>query len=95
MIEVAMAQDHGFCRRKIDTQFVGIMEEAVRGEPGIEKDRVLLLSGEDPDKAGEAVLCEEQTARIERQSTVNRSRRRYKDVKVVVDEDGHVHPVCR
>lgn len=90
-----MAQDHGFCRGQVEAHLAGVMEEAVLRKPGIEQDRVLLLPGKDPDKAGEAMLCKEQAARVNRQSTINGRCRRYKDIDIVVDEDGHFHPVCR
>ena len=47
------------------------MEEAVPGEAGIKKDRVLIFPGEDPDKTGEAVFGKKRADRVERQPVVH------------------------
>jgi hypothetical protein len=93
MIEVPVTQDHGFDGGKVDAQLPGVPGHALTGEAGVEQDRVLLFPGKDPDKAGEPVLGKDMAAGIKREPAVHGSRGRYKDIDVVVDKDGHFHPV--
>jgi hypothetical protein len=71
------------------------MEKAVPGKTGIEEDRMLRSPGENPDEAGEAVLGKERVARVEWQPVVHGGYRRYKDIDIIVDQDGHFDPVGR
>jgi len=93
VIEMPVTQDNRFDVPEVTVKVPGIMEKADRRQPGIHQDTVFPPPGENGDKAGQAMFCEQGTGGGERRAVISCHSGRDEQIDVIVDKYGHIDPL--